>query len=279
MQKQAKANAIIGFIVFIFVLWMASSASAHAQLMAKPLKYIDEVIEIAEKVSGRTLSSSLRKQAVEKLKLGFTNYGDDAIRRAVKDGGLELVEAASKYGDDVWKYSRNVSGAGVKQLALRTEELLPLTRRIGTKVLELEAKLPGATTNVINSFGDGAVRYLAKKAHPSDISRLLGYAKHADSQATKELLYQAYKKSGHNGTHFLEKLNWKHIVATGLSTSMIVSAYQVSKGIGDGIKGMLKNNPQFFKNIMASATSPFTMLGIIVFIFLLFRLVLRKRKQ
>ena len=66
---------------------------------------------------------------------------------------------------------------------MRPRELLPLTRRIGTEVLEPEARSPGITRHVVKNFEDDGVRYFAKHVPAHDADRLLGYAEKADNPA------------------------------------------------------------------------------------------------
>jgi hypothetical protein len=133
----------------------------------------------------------------------------------------------------VWRIAAKASPEGARALALRPGELLPLARRIGPEALELEARVSGLPVHVSQQFGDDAVRYFAVQVPAKDATRLVGLAQRADSQATRELLLNTYKDKG---AAFLQRLDWKVVLATGLSTAMITGTYKVSDGIQDGLK-------------------------------------------
>jgi len=254
-MKKTAIYVIASFLLLSFVpiLFASTPVVRHA---------VEEVLEIAAKVSGKPLNKTTQKLAAEELEKWTVKYGDDAIL-ATKRGGLELLEAASKYGDDVWEFSSKVPTA-TRALAVRADELIPLTRRIGTEVLELEARTPGIAEKVVEHFGDDAVRQLARNASPDDLTKLTGYAAKADSPAAKALLYEKYKEGG---THFLEKLDYKQIMTGGLSIGIITAAYQLSKGereknvaigegIGKGYEEAAKKNPdKFLKEAKSSSFS------------------------
>ncbi|MCX7698033.1 MAG: hypothetical protein N2114_01010 [Candidatus Goldbacteria bacterium] len=265
-------KSIFYMIIFFTSLFFVSESHSSTTIVRHA---VEEAVEIAAKVSGKGLSPVTRKIAIEELEKWTVKYGDDALR-ATKHGGLELLDAASKYGDDVWHFSSKVPQA-TRALAVRADELMPLTRRIGTEVLELESKKPGITEKIVEHFGDDGVKYLARNASPDDLTKLTGYAAKADSEATKALLYEKYKEGG---THFLEQLDYKKIMAGGLSIGIITAAYQLSKGereksnevgkgIGKGYEEAAKKEPaKFIKSVKPSSLSDiFDAIYWIVFLF------------
>jgi len=245
-------------------------------------KCLDEALEAAARMSGKILSPAARKIALAQLRDAAARHGDEALMAARK-GGLELMEAAAKHGDDVWTFASKVP-AGARAMAMRPQELLPMTRRIGTEVLELETKAPGLPGHVVRNFGDDGVRYFARQVPLKDASRLLGYAEKADSAATRQMLLDCYKKGG---THFLDKLNWKHIMATGLSAAAITAAYQVSDGIQEGLTTMAENSPDMFEKTASHAIDrlsapiviPATLFGIGLASIWLLRYWIRTRRK
>ena len=202
---------------------------------------IDEALEAAAHVSGRTLPSEARLLALKQLDDAALKHGHQVLD-AARTGGLELIEVAGKHGDDIWSFSSKVPEAA-RLLATRPDELLPLARRIGTEVLEIEAKNPGLAKSVAKHFGDDAVRHLAKNAPPEDIAKLAGLAAKADSPATKALLFEKYMEGG---AAFLAKLPAKQILATGLVAAMVIGTYQVSDGLQEGLKTTAENSPEVF---------------------------------
>jgi len=203
-------------------------ASFIGNLQASPTsKILQEVIEQAAKVSGKTLSQSSKEAAELAMKKAIAAHGDDVLK-IVRVGGLETLEQGAKHGDDFWRLCAR-SPQAARSLALHADDLIPLARRIGPEVVELEARLPGMTMQIVEHYGDDGLRALTK-APADDISRLVCGAKNADSPATRKLLLNTYEKSK-NGTKFLEKINWKVVAATGLSAAAITAAYKVSDGM------------------------------------------------
>jgi hypothetical protein len=215
-------------------------------------RLVQEALEAAERVSGRALGPAAREAAEAQLRRAALRYGDDVIR-AARTGGLELPEAAARWGDDVWTLSVRVP-QGSRALALRPAELLPLARRIGPEVLELEAKAPRLTTRVAELFGDDAVRYLAT-VPAADATRLAGYAARADSPATRVLLLDGYRRGG---AAFIERLDWKIVMAGGLSAAVVTGAYKTSDGLQNALRDMARRDPGGFGDMLTRLARPVT---------------------
>ena len=194
-------------------------------------KAVEETLERAANRSGKVLSKTAEKKLGVELLEFAGKYGDD-VMPIVREGGLEVIEQGAKHGDEFWRLCKQVPAAS-RAMALHADDLMPLAKRIGPEVLEIEARTPGMAARLVRKFGDDAVKTLAK--HPEDTTRLVGYAAKADSPETARLLYETYKKSS-NPNAFLEQLNWKDIMAVGLSSAAIISAYQISDGIQEGFK-------------------------------------------
>ena len=217
------------------------------------MKVVEETIEAAAKRSGRVLSKTAESRLGRELLEATAKYGDD-VMPIVRKGGLEVLEQGAKHGDDFWRLCKTVP-AGSRALALHADDLMPLARRIGPEVLQIEARTPGMAVRIAGEFGDDAVKLLAK--NPQDTTRLLGYAAKADSPETAKLLYQTYAKSP-NPSAFLERLNWKQIMAGGLSAAAIVAAggsavalYQVGDGLQEGL-----NNPETAEHFVETFSKP-----------------------
>lgn len=256
------------------ILLMALQFQACGQVTAVAriaVEGVEEAIEVAARVSGRSLTPAARTVLATELRQATLRYGDDALVAASR-GGLELAEAAGRYGSDVWKFSVRVP-AGARALALHADELLPLARRIGPEVLELEARHPAIACRAAGAFGDDAVRYLAREAPAAELPRLVGYAERADSPATRKLLLDAYKEKG---SVFLERLDWKVIMAGGLSTAAVVAAYKVSDGVQDGLETVAKGSPGHFARTVGVLSQPvrtvLTLFGLALAAMLLWRL-------
>lgn len=271
------------FIYVLLIMIQATSVTLvigirEAQAVAAAgAKLIDEVVEVAARVSGRSLTRASHEAARQQLSKAIALYGDNVLD-ATRRGGLELMEVATSYGDDVWKYAAKVP-EGAVALTTRPETILPLARSIGPDVLRLEAKMPGIAPQVARAFGDDAVPFFSRAVPAKDMTRLVGYANHAESPAARKLLLNCYKDAG---TEFLDRLDWKKIVATGLSVSMISAAYQVSDGFQDGLESIAQNSPETFKEAINNVTNhlmfpyvlTFSILGVgwaLIFLFKYYR--------
>jgi hypothetical protein len=197
---------------------------------------VREAVELASRKSGREIAQVSAREATENaLARSAATFGDKALVAAA-DGGLELIEATVKYGDDVMKYALEASPNARRVFALNAETLLPLARRVGPEALEVEAKAPGLAGKVFTSFGDDAGKVIAKSVPADDLPRLVTYAEKADSQATRELLLQTYQKEGKT---LFERIPAKLVLAGGLTASMLYGTHRVTKpavAIADAIK-------------------------------------------
>ena len=248
-------------LIPLLLVCFVTSTFAQAPVVRIAATAVDDVLEAAAKVSGRTLPAEARVIAIRELNEAALRHGTKTLA-AARNGGLELLELAARHGDEVWELTAKVP-ASARMLATRSDELLPLTRRIGAEVLELEVKNPGISKFVVSEFGDDAVRHLARNASPDDVARLTGLARQADSPATKKLLYEKFVDGG---SSFLARLPTKQILAAGLTASMIITAHQVSDGIQEGLKTVAKDNPATFGKVVTSMAFwvglPFVVLGV-----------------
>lgn len=245
--------SIIKTSAVIFALTIMVNNSAANPAVKVAARYWDEVAGAMAKISGRELAgSAARKALTAQLRTAAAKHGDDIIK-AARYGGVELAEAAAKHGDDVWKFAVKCP-AGARQLALHTDELLPLARRIGPEVLELEARKPGIARRIFQEFGDDGIRALSK-APAKDLPVLAGYAAKADSPAARSLLLEYYGKTGGK---ILKKLNWKTIAASGLSVAVITAAYKTADSAGEALETMAEKNPETIKDIMTNGFNRIT---------------------
>ena len=237
----------IFLILFAVVLF---AAPVHAGVTAK---VISKTLEAAAKRSGRVLTKGMKVRLGKTLAQSVAKYGDD-ILPLVRRGGLEMVEQGAKHGDDFWKLCRAVPGAS-RSLALHADKLLPLTRRVGPAVLKIEQKTPGLAARVVKEFGDDGAKALAN-APAGDLPRLVGFASRADSPATRKLLLDCYRKSAAPGK-FLEHLNWKHVMAAGLSAATITAAYKISDGVEEATKKLGQEHPEIAREVIKDTLAPF----------------------
>ena len=237
---------------------------------------VREALELASQKSGRKITeASVRDTTERTLEQSVAKYGDKALA-AVGDGGLELIEATTRYGDDVMRLAVDASPAARRVLALNTEALLPLARRVGPDALELEAKAPGLAEKVFSTFGDNAGKIIAKQVPPDDIPRLLKYAEKADSQPTRDLLIKEYQSQGKT---LFERIPAKLVLASGLTAAMLYATHNLTAPISDG----LDKNPDIIERVLNHATTVAGFVIVIISILLLWRFNLmpwqRKREK
>ncbi|MBO5438670.1 MAG: hypothetical protein J6A23_13495 [Thermoguttaceae bacterium] len=225
-------TCLLAFLIFCG-LFGVTDANPAGRLVGEVMeRAMKETLDQAFKVSGKAMVPAMREAAERALRECTLRYGDEVLD-VVRLGGLEMLEQGAKHGDDFWKMCLHSPNAA-RAFALHADELMPLARRIGPEVAEFEAKHPGIVLKTASEFGDDGIRVL-NKAPSKDVSKMLSLAENADSPATREMLLKYYQKSP-NKAKFLENINWKTVVAVGLSTAMVLSAYEVSAGVRDSIE-------------------------------------------
>jgi hypothetical protein len=197
---------------------------------------IREAVEQACKVSGREgLERTARESAEQAVAVAVRRHGP-AAAEAVSRGGLELLEVGARHGDDVLRLAKAASPAGQRALALQADRLVPLARRYGPLVLDLEARAPGLGGRVFSTFGDDIGNAVARKAATEDLPRLVLAAERADSPATRALLWSRYQQGG---GAFLKAIDWKVVLAAGTSVAIINAAHRATTpyvAMGDSIR-------------------------------------------
>jgi len=152
---------------------------------------VREAVEMAFRRSGREVAEKAAREAVEQsVEVGVAKYGPRAAQ-AVAEGGVELVEAVTKYGDDVMRVAVDATPAARRALALEPARMMPLVRDLGVEAVEIEARSPGLARRIFTSFGDDGARQIARQVPADDVPRLLPYAEKADSPATRRALLEA----------------------------------------------------------------------------------------
>lgn len=237
--------------IFTLLCTVLFSGTLFAGPVTVTAKAISETVEFAAKKSGKVLTPAARKSAELALSKAVAGYGDDVLK-TVSRGGLETLEAGAKYGDDFWHLCKGATPDAVRSLALHGDDLMPIAKRLGADFMMLEGKAPGLGAKVVQSFGDDGAKALAK-APADDISKLVGYAGKADSPETVKFLHETYKKGG---TNFLNNLNWKTVMAGGLSVAVITAAYNVSQGVKEGMVIAAEKDPEGFRGRFDSFTAP-----------------------
>ena len=227
---------------FIAVAMLASTGSAFAAPGMSQI--VREAVKFAFKKSGREVAEQASREAVEQsVEAGVRKYGPRAAQ-AVAEGGVELVEATAKYGDDVMRVAVEATPAARRVLALEPGRMLPLVREFGEEALEIEAKSPGLARRAFTAFGDGGARQIARQVPAEDLPRLLKYAEQADTPETRRLLLDAYKKEGPS---IFERIPASLVLATGLSASMIYGTHRVTAPL-DATADAIRDNPDIARD-------------------------------
>ena len=247
-MQTARINLLAALAVLFLATGLNQEAAAQAGIVVKA---VTEAVELAAKKSGRILSPVAKAGMEKALCKAAMEYGDNVLL-AAREGGVELLEAGAKYGDDVWQLCSKVPGSA-RCLALAPETLLPLAKRIGPDVLLLETKAPGLAARAVHNFGDDGIHALVKSGNPADMGRLIGYAERAESDHARKLLLNGYLE---RGSKFLNSIDWKIVMAGGLSTAMITAAYKTSDGIQTGLVEVARNKPEVFQKTVNDVISP-----------------------
>lgn len=206
-------------------LAFAVAASGVAFAIPGAGTLVRETVEIACKKSGREIVEHASREMAERaVEAGVAKYGPRAAQ-AVADGGMELVEASAKYGDDVMRVAVEATPAARRALALEPGRMLPLVRELGQEAVELEAKAPGLAQRVFTTFGDDGARQIARTVSADDVPRLLSYAERAESPAVRRALLEAYKKEG---PAMFARITPKMVLAVGASGALIYGTHRTT---------------------------------------------------
>lgn len=207
-------------VIALFLLAVPETASASPLTVL-----VRETIERACIVSGRDLVERGARESLEHATTAAVRRHGPAAARAIQSGGIELIEATARHGDDVLAFAKAVGPAGARALALEADRLLPLARRYGPAMLDLEARVPGLGSRVFATFGKELGPAVAREAATADLPRLVLAAGRADSPATRAMLWQGYKQGG---GEFLKRIDWKVVMATGVSLALIDAAHRTT---------------------------------------------------
>jgi hypothetical protein len=262
LMPRHAARLLRSFIVSVVAI-PASTGSACAAPGVSQL--VREAVEFAFKKSGREVAEQASREAVEQsVEAGVKKYGPRAAQ-AVAEGGVELVEATAKYGDDVMRVAVEATPAARRVLALEPGRMLPLVRELGEEALEIEAKSPGLARRAFTTFGDDGARQIARQVPADDLPRLLKYAEQADTPETRRLLLDAYKREG---TSIFERIPASLVLATGLSASMIYGTHRATAPL-DATADAIRDNPDIARDTANGFVWVFGIVAVLATVFVL----------
>jgi hypothetical protein len=251
-----KTLTVVHFLAGVLVVLVATTLARPQATLIRPitkalLRYTDEAIEAAARLSGRHLDDASRVALRRTVSTATRRHGDDVLL-AMRHGGIELAEAAAKHGDDVWKWSSRVPGVA-RSLALHADDLVPMTRRLGNNVLRLEAKAPGLPRMLATRYSDDIASSFVRSVRPNDATRTAGFLAKADGPATQRLLMKRYRETDGK---ILRWLDWKTIMSFGLTAAVITSAHEVSDGVQEGMKTVARTSPETFGRTLTDMVAP-----------------------
>ena len=241
----------------------AAKSSTQALVVSVGGKTAGEVAELALKRSGRMLTPALKKTTEEAIVRASKQYGDDVLK-VVANGGQEAIEQGAKHGEAFWRLGAQVPEAA-RRLTLNADDLLPIAKRIGPDFLKLEAHAPGLGMKAVAAFSDDAVKYIVKLPF-KDAAAIIAYGAKPDSQKTLQLLLKTYEKSG---SAILKHLNGPRIIAYGLTSSMVITAWRLTGTVDREVDEMIKaieKKPEAVENVVKRgvtlASLPFVIISV-----------------
>lgn len=235
---------LLASLSLLMTLVVTTSGVASAVPGAGTL--VRDVVDIAIKKSGRELLEHASREAAEEvIEKGVAKYGPRAAQ-AVADGGIELVEASAKYGEDVMRVAVEATPAARRALALDPGRILPLVREFGQEAIELETKAPGLAQRVFTNFGDDGARQIARTVPAEDVPRLLSYAERAGSPTVRRAILEAYKKEG---PAFFARITPKMVVAIGASGALVYGTHRMTSPFA-ALAHWMRTNPDAARDML-----------------------------
>jgi hypothetical protein len=254
MKTLTVVHLLAGMLVVLVATTLARPQATLIRPITKALlRYTDEAIEAAARLSGRHLDDASRVALRRTVSTATRRHGDDVLL-AMRHGGIELAEAAARHGDDVWKWSSRVPGVA-RSLALHADDLVPMTRRLGKNILRLEARAPGLPRVLATRYSDDIASSFVRSVRPNDATRTAGFLAKADGPTTRALLLGRYRETEGK---ILKWLDWKTVMAFGLTAAVVTSAHEVSDGVQEGLKTVSQTSPETFGQTLTDMAAPVT---------------------
>lgn len=234
--------------VVILLMAIAGACLAHAGPASRVVSRIaiaagDEALERG----AREAAESAAAGAVKRL-------GIEGAEQAARRGGVALLQAGAKHGDEFWDLARRVPEAS-RYLASQPDQALALARRYGDDAVRLESRLPGVGRDAAQMFGKDRLGTLAQ-ASPVEAGALVSFAKRADTAATRDALFDTWRRRG--GAVLTELDKHKVLILTaGLTMGMI----KVADGLEDGVRSIPEKVPQAVESAASKAGDALQTLG------------------
>lgn len=213
-------------LAFVIAALMCDGFRLHANPLSRVL------VQKALEISGtKVLSRTARELAERSATRAIQKLGKEGAERAVERGGLAILNAGARHGDDVWNLVKRCP-EGVKYVAAKPQEAISMARKFGNDILIIESRTPGLGVRAAELLGPSRLPALAR-AKPEEVARLVGYASKADSPATRNQLFDLWMR---RGGEVLDRLD-KHkglILAGGLT----VATLKLADSMGESMETM-----------------------------------------
>lgn len=233
-------------LAVIVVLYASLLQAGPAGLVVKGVvKTWEEVARTALRASGRATSDEAVRAAARTLQRTSEEYGDDIASAAMRSG-VEIAEQTARHGAAfsalIGRASR-LSADGLREIALRSDDMLKWAGKYGDDVLRLNGKAPGMAARGIPLLEkSGAVDVAGAigaigKLPAEDIPRVIGAL-----EKNPGVIRQFVGHLEAGGRHFVDRLfslNGKQILAGTLGLAAIEAADNVTapmRETGDNVR-------------------------------------------
>lgn len=233
-------------LAVVIVLCAGLLHAGPAGLVVKGVvKTWEEVARIALRASGRATSDEAVKSAALTLQRTSAEHGDDIASAAMRNG-VEIAEQTARHGAAfsalIGRASR-LSADGLREIALRADDMLKWAGKYGDDVLRLNGKAPGMAARGIPLLEKSGVADVAGaigaigKLPAEDIPRVIG-ALEKNTGVVRQFL--GHLEAG--GKHFVDRvfsLSGKQIMAGTLGIAAIEAADSVTapmRATGDNVR-------------------------------------------
>lgn len=228
-------------ILYFFVLTtIAGTSFVHAS----PSGHLAARAVVA--ATGEVLEKGAREAAEHAAAAAIKRLGIEGAEQAARRGGLALLHAGARHGDAIWDLARRVPEAS-RYLASHPDDALALADRYGDEAVRLESRLPGVARDAGQLFGRDRLATLTQ-ANPVEVGTLVSFAKHADSAATRDALFEMWRRRGGS---VLKELD-KHKILI-LTTGLTLGTVKVADGAEDALRAIPAEVPEAVET-MASKT-------------------------
>jgi hypothetical protein len=184
-----------------------------------------EAIERIIRIMGSHMGAPAKATARKTLEKASAKFGAEVLEMTER-GGIGLIEAAAKHGDDVWRLAK-LSPDAPKALAARADDLLPLARRYGDSAMLAEIRLPGCGEMLASKLSGSTLRKVATEAGDHELHRLAALG----PRCSAHQMEAAAKLARPSGKRALEFLTPGRIAASGFASALIIASFKAPEAL------------------------------------------------